>query len=166
MREAGGDGEGVERLRLADLDRIENFICAHEGVRTDVYRDSLGYWTIGCGHLVTRDKTATREQAAALCGAPWTLERCYADLREGVASRKQALDKRWPWWRDLSPARQAVMVSMAYQLGMDGLAQFRTFLGHAERGEHEDAALALLASKAAHQTPRRWQEQARMWKAG
>lgn len=34
------------------------FVMEHEGLRLEPYRDVAGYWTIGVGHLVTRDRMA------------------------------------------------------------------------------------------------------------
>jgi lysozyme len=36
------------------------FVLEHEGLRLDAYRDVAGYWTIGVGHLITRDRNAPR----------------------------------------------------------------------------------------------------------
>ena len=36
------------------------FVVEHEGLRLDAYRDVAGYWTIGVGHLVTRDRDSPR----------------------------------------------------------------------------------------------------------
>ena len=44
-------------------------------------------------------------------------------------------------------ARKSVMVSMAYQMGVDGLAKFSKTLDHIKRGEFAEAAMEMLNSK-------------------
>lgn len=39
-------------------DVAARLVRAFEGCRLAAYRDAVGYWTIGWGHLMTRDKTA------------------------------------------------------------------------------------------------------------
>ena len=65
----------------------------------------------------------------------------------------------WPFWRmraaRLSAARQAVLVNMAFQLGTKGLLAFRVTLGSIEDGQYSEAALGMLDSTWAKQTPAR-----------
>jgi lysozyme len=53
---------GIRRQRLVRPIPDESlvFVLEHEGLRLDAYRDVAGYWTIGIGHLVTRDRDAPR----------------------------------------------------------------------------------------------------------
>jgi lysozyme len=115
-----------------------------EGVVLHAYADSLGYLTIGCGRLidVRRGGGISADEADML-------------LRNDVARVESALDARLLWWRTLNPARQGVLVSMAFQLGVAGLLGFRTTLRLVE-GRHWDAAATqMLRSKWASQTPAR-----------
>ena len=51
--------------------------------------------------------------------------------------------------------RAAVLLSMAYQMGLDGLAAFVNTLALVEQGKWDNAADAMLQSKWAKQTPNR-----------
>ena len=53
------------------------------------------------------------------------------------------------------PARKAVLISMAYQMGIDGLAGFKNTLKNIAAGRWNDAATGMLDSKGAKQTPNR-----------
>ncbi len=72
------------------------------------YKDTLGLWTIGYGHLLDQSKdwtgyTITQSQASILLSS---------DL---VGAYRIAAC--FPFYADMSNERQAVLVSMAFQLG-------------------------------------------------
>jgi GH24 family phage-related lysozyme (muramidase) len=48
-------------------------------------------------------------------------------------------------------ARQGVLIDMAYNLGFNGLLQFKNMLKKVEQGDYAGAAQSILASKAAKQ---------------
>lgn len=111
-----------------------------EGFRSSVYQDSLGYWTIGIGRMVDKRKGGgiTREEAVYLLTN---------DLRKVDAE----LDTNLPWWREMSPARQAVLRNMCFNMGLPTLLTFKNTLGAMERGDYAAAADGMLASKWAKQ---------------
>jgi lysozyme len=51
----------VGRVRPVPMDAIE-LIRAYEGLRLEPYRDAAGFWTIGYGHLISRNRKAPRPQ--------------------------------------------------------------------------------------------------------
>lgn len=59
--------QGVERPEITSATLA--YITKHEGVRLTRYRDAVGYWTIGVGHLLKAGENLTRitqREAAAL----------------------------------------------------------------------------------------------------
>lgn len=68
--------------------------------------------------------------------------------------------------RQCNPPRSDVLYSMAYQLGVDGLAAFKNTLLMIANGNFSGAAEAMLASLWARQTPKRAQRQAEMMRSG
>ena len=57
------------------------------------------------------------------------------------------LDMNLPWWRNLSEARQKVLISMAFNLGVEGLMGFTRMLSALQDGDYSVAAEEMLASK-------------------
>jgi lysozyme len=55
----------------------------------------------------------------------------------------------------LNDARQAVLIGMAFQMGLKGLLQFKRTLGSIEDGQFSEAAAEMLDSAWAKQTPAR-----------
>ena len=116
-----------------------------EGVRQVPYQDSLGLWTIGVGRLIDGRKT----------GAGLRMSEIEQMLANDIADREQALRLSLPWFDSLDEVRQAVLVNMAFQLGVVGLLQFADTLTNVREGNYAEAAAAMLKSKWREQTPDR-----------
>lgn len=111
-----------------------------EGKVRHVYQDTKGYYTIGIGTLVDER-----------LGAGLTDEEMYYLARNRVRAFSEELDKKLPWWRDLTPRRQRVILELAYNMGVGsrkkGLLSFFNTLPAIERGDYETAVNGLLRSK-------------------
>lgn len=128
------------------MNNIRAQIERDEGRVSHVYQDSLGFWTIGVGHLVDRRRGG---------GLPAHIVDALLD--HDIETHTLELLRSFPWMEQLDPPRFATMVNMAFQLGVAGLAQFQRSLGHMRRGEYVAAAAAFADSKVAReQTPERW----------
>ena len=128
-------------------DQMNNLIKQlrdEEGDVLHAYDDHLGYTTIGVGRLIDRRKGGgiTEEESAYLLG-------------KDIDKFSRLLDKTLPWWRSLSDPRRAVLVGMAFQMGIDGLLGFKNTLAMIKSGDFTSAAANMLASKWADQTPGR-----------
>ncbi len=122
-------------------------IVVDEGFRRCVYRDSLGFKTIGFGHLVKKGesfKCITPEDAVEL-------------LRADYAYAKESVKKNYPW---ASGEAQRVLVNLTFQLGENRLAKFKKTLTYMEQGDYYKAAGELLDSKLHRQTPKRLERHA------
>jgi lysozyme len=123
-----------------------------EGVRLKPYVDTVGKTTIGVGRNLT-DVGITRDEAEAL------LEH---DIIRTVAGLNGAL----PWWTDLDPVRQRVLINMGFNLGIRGLLTFQNTLRAVREGRWQDAHDGMLASKWARQVGARAQRLAEMMLTG
>lgn len=127
-----------------------------EGVRQVAYQDSLGLWTIGVGRLIDGRKV----------GAGLRIKEIEQMLLNDIADREQALRLSLPWFDSLDEVRQAVLVNMAFQLGVAGLLQFKDTLNRVREGDYAGAAAAMLQSKWASQTPERAKRVAKQMETG
>lgn len=127
-----------------------------EGVRPCVYKDHLGFWTIGIGRLVDERKADSGLRPD---------EMTYL-LNNDIDDRINALNKRLYWFGALDGARQGVLLNMAFQMGVEGLLGFENTLAMIENGEYDKAAVAMLKSKWARQTPARAQRMAEQMRTG
>jgi lysozyme len=115
-----------------------------EGVIPHAYQDSLGFWTIGVGRLIDQRKGGLLY--------PDEIDYLLAnDVQRATAGIQDAL----PWFQVLDEPRQAVLIGMAFQMGLKGLLAFSTTLSHVRVGRYADAAVAMLESVWAKQTPER-----------
>lgn len=94
-----------------------------EGFKSYAYKDSLGFWTIGIGRLIDGRKGGgiSRAEAEYL-------------LKNDIEVRHVALMAKIPWFQSLDYVRQAILMSMAFQMGVDGLMGFKNMLAHVEAG--------------------------------
>jgi GH24 family phage-related lysozyme (muramidase) len=102
---------------VADL--ADQLLSEEEGRKRTAYKDSRGFDTIGVGCLVD-----ARVPGAGLCDAAID-----AQLEHDSASaRHQA--SAYPGYADMNAVRQAVVISMAFQMGAKplGWAQFTAAL--------------------------------------
>lgn len=140
--------ENVEDLLINDLIRDEGEIL-------HAYNDSLGFLTIGVGRLIDARKGGgiSKEESRYL-------------LANDILEKSKDLDYHIPWWRNLSPVRQRVLLNMVFNLGINGLLGFRNTLKAIEIGDYEIAALGMLASKWHRQVGERARRLAQMMKEG
>lgn len=123
-----------------DAVKLRAELSRDEGRIPHAYQDSLGYWTIGVGHLIDKRKGGRlSERIIDLL------------LDEDIAEKVADLDRELPWWRELSDARQRVLIGMCFNLGIGGLLQFKNTLAAIKRGDWSAAQRGMLNSKWAKQ---------------
>jgi lysozyme len=136
---------GVNQAKLiADLRR-------DEGVVPYAYEDHLGFLTIGVGRLIDKRK-----------GGRLTQDEIDYLLKNDIREKTAELEASLPWVRDLDEVRHRALVNMAFQLGVAGLLGFVTTLGLLKEKNYHEAAMQMLKSKWASQTPARARRIAQM----
>lgn len=133
---------------------LRQLLIEEEGREESAYEDSEGYLTIGVGHLIDGRKGGKLPEHIidALLDH---------DIYE-KAQQAQAL----PGFDALNPVRQAVLVSMVFQLGLSGVLGFKGLLKAISAGDFEGAAAHGLNSRWAKQTPKRAKRQMQMLATG
>lgn len=127
-----------------------------EGVKATVYKDHLGWDTIGVGRLVD-----ARKPGAGL--RPSEIDML---LQNDIDDRIEALTRRLPWFQNLDDARRGALLNMSFQLGVDGLMGFKNTLRMVEDGDYMGAARNMMQSKWAEQTPKRAARMAEQMRTG
>lgn len=136
-------------------ERLRARLIVDEGVRLAAYLDSLGYLTIGVGRLIDQRK-----------GGGITYDESLYLLDNDITRKHGDVMERLPQFDRLDSVRQVVLMSMAFQMGADGLAGFHNTLASVWRGDWDAAAAGMLGSKWATQTPERALRLARMMRTG
>ena len=127
-----------------------------EAVKPCAYKDHLGYLTIGVGRLIDDRKP----------GSGLRPDEISYLLNNDIDDRINQLGRRLPWFYDLDPARQGVLLNMSFQMGVDGLLGFKNTIKLVERGDYAEAADNMLLSKWAEQTPNRARRMAEQMRSG
>ena len=129
------------------VEELKERIKKHEGFVPKIYRDSLGYATIGYGHLVL--PTDHFED-----GVEYSKE----ELNEVFEKDFQnALDNANKLIGDIPLVYQAkeVICEMVFQLGIGGVSKFKNMWKALEEGDYYTASVDMLDSRWAKQTPKR-----------
>lgn len=135
---------------------LRDQLIAEEGWKNEAYRDILGIWTIGVGHV---DSTIHE-------GLVWADSLVSSTLDADIAKKTAEVVYSLPWFGQLNEPRQAVLLQMAFQMGTHGLLGFPKTLAAVHDGRWDDAANGMLLSKWAQQTPGRAHRLARQMLLG
>ncbi|MBE3087291.1 MAG: hypothetical protein IMZ64_13870 [Bacteroidetes bacterium] len=113
-------------------------IKLNEGFRGLVYKDTLGFDTIGYGTKL-----------------PLTEEEGELILQHRLGEKIEELNQRMPLYRTLPIDKRQIIAEMAYQLGVSGVINFKNMWKALGRGDYNSAAVEMLDSRWAKQTPTR-----------
>jgi len=120
-------------MNFRELARIS--LVEDEGRVPHAYQDSEGYWTIGVGRLIDKRKGGKlRNDEIDLMLAN--------DIDDAVICARAL----FPNFANLTEERKAVLVNMAFNLGMTNLTKFRKFREAVERQDWYEAAVQMLDS--------------------
>lgn len=131
---------------------LKESILKHEGFRENVYKDTLGYDTVGIGFLVS---SLTKEELALNGGkvSPMSKEVALKILDLKLEKLIPQIEKNIPFFNNLPISVKEVLIEMCYQMGIKGVLSFKNTLKCIENGDYCTAADNLLKSKWASQTP-------------
>ena len=136
------------------MDKLVEMIKQHEGVVKHAYKDSRGYLTIGVGRLIDE------KLGGGLSGD----EIDYLLMNDLTRCRAEA--ETYPWFAGLSGARQAVVISMLFNIGKPRWDGFKKAQAAIEAGDYGEAAAQMLDSRWAGQVGHRAEELAGMMISG
>lgn len=138
---------------MPDFDRATLIaeLTRDEGRRLMPYVDTVGKTTIGVGRNLTDVGITDAE--------------CDMMLSDDIDRTTAWLDSKLPWWRQLDPVRQRVIINMAFNM-QGGLLTFVNTLAAMQAGNYAAAANGMLASKWATQVGQRAQRLAAMMRNG
>lgn len=145
------------------VDQLAELISGEEGFKTFVYDDAngqpivpgytvKGHPTIGYGRCLDR-KGITEPEAAFLRQAD-------------ILNAKTLASANFPWFNGLAEARQAVIISMIFNMGLEGVQKFTGMVQAITWGDFPTAASEMLDSLWAKQVPERSQQLAQMMISG
>ena len=126
---------------MDEFNLLKQLLIRHEDIRLKPYPCSEGKLTIGCGRNL-EDIGISKEEALFL-------------LSNDMIRVNSEAEKTFPWFSELSEVRQAVVLSMLFNLGLTRLGNFKKFLISLDKRNYENAANEMLLSKWAGQVGKR-----------
>tara|TARA_R100001377_G_C3188133_1_gene109420 strand:- start:283 stop:708 length:426 start_codon:yes stop_codon:yes gene_type:complete len=124
-------------------------IKQHEGFSPTVYEDTLGYKTVGYGHLVTSKDSFIVGEIYSPEQLEGVFEEDYNIAQENahdLIRDKQISD---------NSTVESVLTEMAFQLGLPRLKKFIKFIEALTKEDYNTAADEMMDSRWAKQTPSR-----------
>jgi len=125
-------------------------IKEHEGYRDQVYKDSLGFATIGYGHLVL----STDIFKEGVVYKKKDLEQVFDNDFNIAKSNANQLIKGLP----IHHQAKCVIIEMVFQLGIGGVSKFKKMWKALKQNNYQTASEEMLDSRWAKQTPSRAEE--------
>ena len=161
-----GRGNGSKALApgavaaVAGDEDVKAMIKRHEGVRNRPYKDSLGLWTVGVGHLIGDGKSLPPEY-----------DRTFSDdeinsmFEEDYAAHKAAAEQI-PGFNNLNQTGQGALTDLTFNMGGKWYKRWPKFTKNISEGNTEEAAKSLEDSKWYGQVGNRAPEIVSMIRAG
>lgn len=142
---------------------IYEFIKKDEGEKLKLYKDTLNFWTIGIGHLVSKnpdynynisllDKKFNRKTNGTI-----TELESQQLFKEDLSNVYTAISKSElsGVYSSLDSTRQMALVNMCFQMGVSGVLQFKKAIAAMKNKDWNSVAINLKDSHWYHQTTNR-----------
>jgi len=146
---------GVRRIDLS-ADKLERLLLWDEGIRSKLYYDACGVPTIGVGRNL-RSRGLDADEI-------FVLFRRDIENAEDIAHKFANLYD-YVVWDGIGEVRQAVLISMAFNLG-NRLTRFKRLQAALNKFDYDAAADEMLRSKWAQQVKSRAHRLAEMMRSG
>jgi len=123
-----------------------------EGLVLRAYQDSLGNWTIGIGHKITKNDTFLFNESKTinLIEADKIFAEDWAKAVKGAKSLS--------YWLEMHHLVKCVIIDMHFQMGHRGYKSFKKMETALKQRNYIEAAKELMDSRYAKQTPERAKE--------
>jgi lysozyme len=137
---------------MINYEQLKRQLIGHEGLKLKPYKCTSDKLTIGVGRNLEA-KGISEDEALFM-------------LDNDIVYFEEQLRVRLPSFRDITPCRQAVLVNMAFNLGVNGLLNFKKMLNALENEDFTEASAQLLNSRYAVQVGNRAHELAEQLQSG
>jgi lysozyme len=128
-------------MSVFDIIKLKNELIRDEARRAKPYQCSAGKLTIGVGWNLDDN------------GLPDDIIEQLFDI--SIANAENDAKSLFGNYSDLSPARQRVVINMAFNLGRKRLSGFKKMIAAVESGDWQEATEQMLDSRWSHQVGKR-----------
>jgi len=124
-----------------NMQRLQNTLEHHEGLRLKPYKDSVGKLTIGIGRNLD-DVGISKSEALLL-------------LQNDIDVAINKLRTNYSWFSALSEIRQEILINMVFNMGITRFKGFKKMIHALEQADYTAASVEMLDSKWASQVGNR-----------
>jgi lysozyme len=136
---------------IGSLDDTKKMIIKHEGIRDMPYKDSLGLWTVGVGHLIGDGKSLPPEY-----NRKFTQAEIMKMFDEDFEHHAKAAEKI-PGYNKANKSGQGALIDLTFNMGNSWYKKWPNFCKKLAAGDFKGAADELAGSKWAQQVKSRAQ---------
>jgi len=122
-----------------------------EGCKHEIYKDHLGFFTLGIGHLIGTNDPEFGEPV----GTPVSEERVQAAFERDLDAVLLDCVKLYPDFDKLPEDAKLIIANMMFNLGYPRLSAFKKMKAAVDAGDFEEAANQMEDSKWYRQVPNR-----------
>lgn len=143
-------------MTLNHFNLARRMLQVHEGLRLKEYTDTTGHRTIGYGWNLDA-KPLPQGIGKKDANGKWVISEPEAQglLDISMIDHWNELTVAFPWVQSLNPWRKAVLLDMAFNMGIPVLKAFKNTLTSILLKDYDDASRRMLQSKWAGQVKRR-----------
>ena len=123
---------------MAWLEKAADLIKKHEGLRLQAYLDSYGIATIGYGHNLEARGIKRADAIKMTCN----VEQAETWLSQDIHVLILPL-QMYPFWQICDDTRKAVIIDMAFNLGIASFREFKATIAALNEGKWNTAAEAM-----------------------
>jgi lysozyme len=115
---------------------IAKLLMFEEGFRADAYYCSEGYPTIGIGWKIGSKNQSLDDFKLMTISKGAALAQCDSEVNDLAINLHCVIEN----WESLGEPRQAILISMAYQMGLSGLMKFKNMIAAIEDDDFAEAS--------------------------
>ena len=123
---------------MGSLDDTQKMIIRHEGIRDMPYKDSLGLWTVGVGHLIGNGKTLPPEYNRKFTQAE--IMKMFDEDFDHHAAAAQKI----PGYSKVNQQGQGALIDLTFNMGNSWHKGFPSFVKKLAAGDFKGAADELM----------------------
>ena len=127
--------------------QLKRRIKKNEGFSKKIYKDSLGFQTIGFGHLIKKDENFFYNK---IFNKSFFINLFEEDFKKALIDYKKYLYKK-----NHGISEKELLIEMNFQIGVAGVLKFKKMLYYLNKKQKYMACLEMLESLWYKQTPKR-----------
>ena len=128
-------------------DQLKDDLIFDEGLRYTVYKDTLGYNTIGVGRCIDTNPLPAYAKAELEANGKLSLTTILELLEKDIDKAEQNARKLFESFNDFTDNRKGALVNLLFNLGITTFSKFITCIAAVRNGQWGAAGAALKNSK-------------------